>query len=202
MSLLLETIRVVNKTFQNLTYHQQRLESTMKKIFPDKPVIVLSEELQVPENLDDGVYKCRILYDEKIRKTEFIPYFISPVRSLTLVEISPQIDYSFKWAERTWIEKLKKKFATDDILMSRNGMLTDTSYANIALWDGSRWFTPARPLLAGTCRARLLDKGILQTTDISLRDLKDFQSIKLLNAMMEFEEAPVIEVKNVQIAAP
>ena len=44
----------------------------------------------------------------------------------------------------------------------KQGLLTDTSIANIALSDGTHWYTPAHPLLKGTKRAALLEEGILQ----------------------------------------
>ena len=50
----------------------------------------------------------------------------------------------------------------DDILIVKNGLLTDTSIANIALYDGNDWYTPLHPLLKGTKRAELLDKGVLK----------------------------------------
>ncbi len=50
----------------------------------------------------------------------------------------------------------------DDILIIRDGLLTDTSICNVALWNGTSWITPARPLFSGTMRAYLLDKGLVQ----------------------------------------
>ena len=37
----------------------------------------------------------------------------------------------------------------DEILITRNGLLTDTSIANIALFNGKEWHTPKHPLLKG-----------------------------------------------------
>ena len=48
----------------------------------------------------------------------------------------------------------------------KNGRLTDTSYSNIALFDGNRWVTPAHPLLKGTMRQSLIDKGLLKEKGI------------------------------------
>ena len=73
----------------------------------------------------------------------------------------------------------------DDIIIVRKGLLTDTSYANIAFWDGHRWITPAEPLLAGTCRARLLDEGWLVEGAIRSKDLPGFSRIRIFNAMMD-----------------
>jgi 4-amino-4-deoxychorismate lyase len=197
MSLLLETIRVSNRAFQNLSYHQQRLEKTLRRYFPHVSPFLLIDNLVVPDNLGDGIYKCRVLYDEKIRQVEFVPYSIRPVYTLAVVEIPSDIAYDAKWADRQWIDCLRQKTTADDILMVKNELLTDTSYANIALWDGSSWFTPELPLLEGVRRAQLLSEGLLKTAIIRLTDLSDFQCLKLLNAMMDFEQAPVVDVKNI-----
>lgn len=198
MSLLLETIRVAERTFQHLPYHQQRLEKAMRQYFPQEKLISLTEKLNIPDYLDNKVYKCRVIYDKKIRRIEFHPYSIQPVRSLALANIPPAANYACKWENRMWINQLKSQYAADDILMVRNGLLTDTSYANIALWDGYRWFTPRVPLLEGTKRARLLDENLLVQVDIRIKDLPDFQYLKLLNAMMEFDEAPTIPIQNIK----
>jgi 4-amino-4-deoxychorismate lyase len=44
----------------------------------------------------------------------------------------------------------------DDIIIVRNGFVTDASYANLIFRKGDEWFTPATFLLAGTMRAFLL----------------------------------------------
>ena len=76
----------------------------------------------------------------------------------------------------------------DDILIVRNGLLTDTSIANIALWDGRQWHTPTRPLLKGTRRAELLDNGILTEHDIPVEKIWTYRKIRLFNAMLHFGE--------------
>ncbi|WP_309546477.1 aminotransferase class IV [Hoylesella marshii] len=80
------------------------------------------------------------------------------------------------------------KGVCDDVLIVRNGLLTDTSYTNIALYDGYQWFTPATPLLEGTMRASLLDSGMLIEKDILLSDLPHYQYIALFNAMIDMGE--------------
>ena len=76
----------------------------------------------------------------------------------------------------------------DDVLIVRHGLLTDTSIANIALWDGSEWYTPAQPLLAGTQRRYLLDTGQIKETDIPVASLGNYRHIRLFNALIPFGE--------------
>ncbi|HEY6915657.1 MAG TPA: aminotransferase class IV, partial [Paludibacter sp.] len=70
----------------------------------------------------------------------------------------------------------------------KNGLLTDTSYCNIALYDGQNWFTPRVPLLYGVNRAELLLEEKLIEKDIAVEELKSYEKIALFNAMIEFGE--------------
>jgi 4-amino-4-deoxychorismate lyase len=74
----------------------------------------------------------------------------------------------------------------DDVLLVKNGLLTDTSYCNIALFDGVNWVTPLTPLIQGVTRAQLLEDGKLIAKDIKLEELMNFQKIALFNALNEF----------------
>ena len=74
----------------------------------------------------------------------------------------------------------------DDILIVRRGLLTDTSIANIALFDGKDWFTPKLPLLRGTCRTALIDNGIIKEKDIRPEELSSYSFVRLFNAMIKW----------------
>ena len=76
----------------------------------------------------------------------------------------------------------------DDILIVRRHLLTDTSIANIALFDGKHWHTPQSPLLKGTKRAELLDKGILSERKIHVEDIPSYSTVRLFNAMIDWGE--------------
>jgi 4-amino-4-deoxychorismate lyase len=80
----------------------------------------------------------------------------------------------------------------DDVLLLKNGLLTDTSICNIAFFDGRCWLTPAKPLIYGVNRASLLEEGKIIEKDIKLDELKKFSNVRLFNAMIEFGE---IELK-------
>ena len=72
----------------------------------------------------------------------------------------------------------------DEVVIIRNGLLTDTSYSNIALFDGRHWVTPRQPLLRGTMRQSLLDAGVLTEQDIKAEDWSSYRRVSLINAMM------------------
>lgn len=190
MPQLLETILSQDGMLKGLAFHQQRVSRSAQahgvSNFPDL------QTLQVPEFARKGRFKCRVLYRHTIENVEFIPYNIREIHRLKLVQ-ADHINYGCKYADRKLInEAFQQRGAADDILMVKNGLLTDTSYANIALWDGAHWWTPEQPLLAGTRRAQLLAGKRICPAIIKADDLDQFTRIALFNAMMDLEEGPVL----------
>ena len=86
------------------------------------------------------------------------------IRTLKLVTAN-HIDYRYKSTDRSELNRLTaQKGNCDDIVIVKNGFITDTSFTNLALFDGHQWLTPAHPLLAGTQRALLLEQGKIKVT--------------------------------------
>jgi 4-amino-4-deoxychorismate lyase len=84
-----------------------------------------------------------------------------------------------------------------DVLIVKNGLITDTSFANIAFSDGNKWYTPDTPLLKGTQRAYYLAQGILTERRISPADLRGFTKARLINAMLDLNTGNDITMDNV-----
>lgn len=125
--------------------------------------------------------------EKKWKKLRMLPYQMRQVSSLHLV-VSDTIDYTYKSAHREELNALyAQKGMADDILIVRNGYLTDTSIANVALYDGDTWFTPAHPLLRGTKRSEFLDRQLIVEKDIPQICLKDYSHIMLFNAMIDWK---------------
>ncbi|TVR92123.1 MAG: chorismate-binding protein, partial [Spirochaetaceae bacterium] len=100
---------------------------------------------------------------------------------------------------RSELERLQPQAKEAEPLFTRNGYLSDSGYANLVLREaGGRLLTPERPLLAGTARARLLAAGLLHTAPIHLRDLPQFQSICLINAMLDMGDCE-LPISGVQL---
>lgn len=199
MSSCLETICIRNRQLENLSAHNDRFNRTRLGCWQLHEPARLEDFIQLPDwLLPTETYKCRVTYGPDIETIEFELYHIRPIRSLILID-ADKLDYGYKYADRQTINDLFARRGTaDDILMVRDGLLTDTSYANVALFDGSRWHTPAHPLLEGTQRARLLAEGVLHPTDIRPADLPHFESIKLMNAMLDWEQAIQISIQAVR----
>lgn len=197
MCRLLETIKVVNRKFVNLHLHQARVNRTLAELGFGVDLIDLSKTLSIPEYLTGDVYKCRIVYGKIIQKVEFIPYRPAPVKTLKLVH-EDQIDYHLKFANRDTINKLMElRGVCDDILIVKNGFITDSSYCNILFFDGKDWITPKSPLLQGTKRQQLLDEGRIIPEEIMVDDVQQFESFMLINAMLDFDERRRLPVANI-----
>ena len=183
----LETIKAQDGKLYHLDYHQKRLDSCVKD-----SNINLSDLLTPPSS---GLYRCRVVYDEFSCDVEYYPYIKRSVSSLKLV-YDDSIEYSKKYFNRDAIDELfLQKDECDDILIVKNELITDTSIANLAFKYKNEWLTPKKPLLYGTTRARLLDAKKIIEEDISVRDLKHFSAISLMNAMIDFD---IIQNKNVR----
>jgi len=194
MSRLLESIRCEEGALQNLPFHQARMDTSVEALFSIENRLRL-EDVEVPPDCRTGLYKCRIVYDDSLCSVEFQPYRFREIRSLKLVS-DDAVEYSHKYADRTALQRLlQARGDCDDILIVKNGRPTDTSYANVAFFDGKRWFTPARPLLRGTQRERLISEGLVRPADIRVDDLGHFEKVRIINAMIRFEDRCDIPVK-------
>lgn len=184
MCLFVETIRIDNGKACRLELHQERMERTRRMFWSGLPDIMLADYLR--DLPDAGIFKCRVLYGERIEAVECTPYRIRPVRTLQAV-YADEVDYACKRADRSELNRLfEGRAGSDDVLIVRKGLLTDTSIANVALYDGTGWYTPAAPLLAGTCRADLLRRGVLRERNMAVDDLYTYSEIRLFNAMIGF----------------
>ena len=113
------------------------------------------------------------------------------IHSLQVVEDN-NITYNFKSTNRDCLNALAaRKGGCDEIIIVKRGLVRDTSYTNVALYDGKLWLTPRQPLLLGTKRAYLLEKKLIQEADLTLDDLRKAQKVSLFNAMIELVEREV-----------
>lgn len=187
---LLETIKIKDGTIHHVEDHQDRMDQSIKKIYgPEAVAPRLEEHIFIPEYVGFSWYKCRIIYGLSIGKIEFEPYKLPEINSLELVH-NDEISYELKWADRSQLNRISEKSSADDILIVKNGQITDSSYANLLFYRNGKWITPAHPLLAGTQRARLLSKNQILTAEITPEDLHHFDHIKWINAMLDLEDGP------------
>jgi 4-amino-4-deoxychorismate lyase len=198
MSLLVETIKVENGIPQNLSFHSERMIRSLYGIYGMKTQYDLEKLILVPESASSGIFKCRVLYDDKNATPEFLPYIKRSVRSLKLIT-DDYVCYPYKYIARDKINSLlEMRGACDDILIIKNGMVTDSSYANIIFMDiNGNWVTPSTYLLSGTRRASLLHQGLITETKISSGEIHKYSEAKLINAMLGIDDTEGIPVGNI-----
>ncbi len=188
----IETIYYKNDEMPLLQWHEQRFAKTQIAHFGKLIHLSLQEyiTLKLPENLTENqVYKIRIVYSENNISVEVAPYLKKEITRLHLVE-NNTIDYSFKYLDRTELERMKVPFEqNEEIIIVKNERLTDTSFTNIALFNGNEWHTPKMPLLEGTQRAFLLNQKTIVPQHIDVDSLYQYAKIRLFNAMVSWEEA-------------
>jgi 4-amino-4-deoxychorismate lyase len=199
MCRLIESIKVIDRKFENISFHNQRCNEARAAVWNCKNKIDISHEVALPDDLSDGLYKCRILYSSQIEKTEFIPYQLPNIHSLQVI-YDDTIEYPYKFEDRSRIEELfAKRKRCDDILIVKNGCVTDTSFCNILLYDGVNYFTPDTPLLNGTKRRQLISQRKIFEKKITLNDLMAFQKIFLVNAMIDLQDEIFVDIENVNL---
>ena len=143
-----ETIRYKNGILENLAFHQQRVDRTFTQF---KETIEAKEAtsaldlstIQIPAGLlTNQVYKCRVKYNLAADfNIAFEPYKIRTIQNCLLTEIGDN-EYNYKYTNRNWLNEALLVAATDEIIFTSVGFIKDASYANLAFFDGSDWFTP------------------------------------------------------------
>lgn len=182
MSRLIETIRLENGKLENLEYHLRRMRT-------------FSERDLAGNFPKQGLFKYRILYESQIIATTIEPYTIRPVRTLKLVE-NNSIVYDRKYENRQELTSMIDP-NYDDILIVKNGSVTDSSYANVIFLKNGTWYTPETYLLNGTMRQFLIDTKKISEARITVDDLSSYSHFKLINAMLR-TDADQSEVSNIR----
>lgn len=183
-----ETIKIIDGVAQNLIYHQKRFDSVLR-YFGSVCGYDLTALINPPKS---SLLRCKIVY-EVLDSGEClfdVSYFDYKKRVIECVKLlcDDDVEYGLKSTNREALDLLfAQKDKCDDVLVVKNGFVTDTTIANIAFYDGLRWVTPRKPLLKGTTRERLLESKELHEADICVADLDGFKKVALMNAMIGFD---------------
>jgi 4-amino-4-deoxychorismate lyase len=180
---LVESICMIDGQVMHLSYHQARLARAWKALFGLASVPALSEVIHIPAEYSLGRVKCRVIASPTDLEISFSPYVIRQISSIRLV-YTHGIQYPWKLENRAELDDLfALRGSSDEIIIVSDGKITDAYYFNVAASIDGRWYTPAHPLLEGTCRQRLLDEGYLHEAELSVNDLREVQQWQLFNAM-------------------
>lgn len=182
MSLFFETLKIENYKILNSKQHNKRLNRTIYEVFGKKSNFNISDFVKIP---DSKCYRCKVIYNEKICSIKLLSYKPRQFNSFKIVQT--KIEYPYKSVDRTEIDSLfEQRGFCDDIIMVKDSLVCDTSIANIAIYDGLKWYTPKKPLFYGTQRAKLLEDKIIVEKEIKVKDFKNIVSFAIMNALLGF----------------
>jgi 4-amino-4-deoxychorismate lyase len=194
MSLLFETIRIENGILMHPEEHEKRMFRSRNALFGEKNPLFLHQVIRIPREFSSGIIRCRVDYGIKIDEVKFTPYRLKPLKRFQVV-VNEEIEYPFKFSDRSALESLlMKKNTADEIILVQQGLITDTSFSNLIFYDGQNWITPSTPLLNGTCRERLIREKKITERKISLQELDSFLGFKIINAMIYPEDMEMIPI--------
>jgi 4-amino-4-deoxychorismate lyase len=191
-----ETIRYKNGILENLSYHQIRINRTLRALGGNTPIQL--DEIHIEGDVEkDIVYKIKCLYNlEGAFHIEKDIYNKKTIQTVS-IHLAAQEEYQFKFTDRTWLNDALKKSGTDEIIIVQNNIIKDGNYANLVFFNGIEWHTPLHPLLLGTHRARLINENKIIEKNITLSDLVNYTSLKYVNAMLLWEESPEITISEI-----
>lgn len=195
MSQFFESIRVNDGIAENLSFHQFRVNKTLKAFDASHNSIELAKIVQQLALPAEDLFKLRISYDLNGNyEAKCNPYQYRQINDFALVDIKGH-RYDYKYANRDWISEALALSGKDEIMMHDGGLIKDCSYTNIVFYDGVKWFTPATPLLEGTQRAKLIKEGIIQPKALYVQDIPRFKKLKSINAMLNWDTAVEYEIE-------
>lgn len=185
----IESIKIKDNSIELFNWHIQRTVYTAKEFAFTPPIIELQQLLHKNPYPKSTTVKCRIEYSrDGVIDISYSPYTIRKVESLKVVD-GGNIGYSYKYSNRNELNNLyTQRGECDDIIITKGGLLTDTSFSNIVLERGGELFTPSSYLLNGTRRLSLIQQGLITEKSISINDIATCDRVFLINSMLDIAE--------------
>ncbi|MDR1297077.1 MAG: aminotransferase class IV [Deltaproteobacteria bacterium] len=191
-NIFLETLKIDGGKIHLLELHKRRMARTCREFFGSGPNFELGPALPDPGRLR-GRHKLRVAYGLELVKIETEPYKFREIDSLEIVA-ADGLDYSHKFLDRGELEALRKNSPADDVVISQNGFLTDSSFANLVFQNEEGLFTPEKCLLPGVKRESLLALGLITARPIRVSELNLYRRVRLINAMTDLEDDRGVDV--------
>ncbi len=192
-----ETLKVYQGKIYNLDLHFIRMQATAKSLW-DSTLLLdhIEEEILIKHHGE--LQKCKLTYNSFATEFSLVDYQPKQINTLFLCK-NDLIKYRFKFTDRhELLGPLKDRKPDMEVLFVKDGLLTDTSFSNIALWNGSEWHTPKYPLLYGTKRQFYLSQHKMKEQDIRIKDLHQYQRVSLINAMLDLNEL-IVPITNLEL---
>lgn len=191
---LFETLCIENGTVKNIALHQQRYEQSLHCFYAKSAVNIydilqqIEKTAQFSTALCHGLVRCRFDYNRDDCLIRFFPYQRTSYRTFKPI-VCDEIDYALKYNDRTVLTKLfDRRDNCDEVIIIKQGKVTDCTIGNLVFRKGSQWLTPDTPLLNGTQRQRLLAIGKIREHRIRMEDIASYDEIRLINAMNDLNQ--------------
>lgn len=200
----LETMYYDGSGIRNLDLHLERIQSSL--IYSSGGVLsgvgnsmlIQIKEILRSFQISGQAQRVRVLYDENGLDIEASPLMIQYPTTFRCVDVDHNFDYSYKFADRQVLnEAFLKRNGKEDVILIRDGWVTDTSKANLAFRKNDKWYTPYFPLLAGTTWKKLVSEQSLLPRPIHVDHIALFDVVRTFNALHAFEAAPEIPVDQI-----
>lgn len=195
----IETIKIKDNKVINLDLHIERMKQTAEAFSFNMPKIPEITEV-IPSCYRKGLIKCRILYDRFIRNVSFEEYRHKPIKTFKLIEDN-SLKYDFKFANRQGIDVYMPRGLRnyDEVIFTRNGFITDTSYTNIVFEKDNDFFTPKTYLLNGTKRQFLLKNNMIKEAEIKVENINEYDNIILINSMLDIKNGITLPISSIKL---
>lgn len=190
-----DIIQVRDGAFLHFDLHAERIRRTVRHFFHKDLSVELSPG-DIPNELRKGIVKCRIEYSDGIRSVSFSPYRYKQIERVALMEDNT-IEYPFKSTDRKALNDLLSRSGCDEIMIVKNGHITDSSFSNLVFENETGFYTPDTFLLPGTQRQRLIREGIVQERPISVHDLDRYQKVYFINAMIDLNDRISVPIESI-----
>lgn len=178
----IETIRIENGIVMNAEYHNARIARTYDDFFSGRKAFEISD-LKCEIRPVAQKQRLRIVYSQDGYECVLDEYKARKIETAAAVEC-PGAVYSYKFENRMMFESLQVR-GFDEVIVIRDGMVTDSSFSNLLFYDSGRWYTPDTFLLNGTMRQKLLAEKKITESRIGVRDIRHYEKISFVNAMLD-----------------
>ena len=191
--MLFETIRIDDGRVCHLEFHERRLNSSRRDLFPGARPIDLQSMIHVPAQFQRGIVRCRVDAALEVEQVRFSSYQLKNIERVILVESI--VEYGHKFSDRKALDALLQSHpGYDEVLITSGGYVRDATIANVAFGAKGVWYTPDTPLLPGTTLARLVAEKKLIPRVIHKSEIVQYESVVFLNAMRGFDPTSAISI--------
>ncbi|MDR1042069.1 MAG: hypothetical protein LBR80_18245 [Deltaproteobacteria bacterium] len=197
----IENIKSENGAYLNLEGHAVRMDRTMRRFFRHPFVHSALPKILPPPPPGDTLM-LTVHYSDAIVSAEFSRYERPVIRSLAMVDAG-QVDYIFKSRNREQLEAIREFSGADEAIIVRNGFITGVTVANLVFRDlHGGLFTPLHYVHSGTKREFYIKTKIVTTYPIKPEQLSSYESVILVNAMLDIEDEVIFPCSLIRPVVP